>query len=566
MLLMLVAATVRLTFIQGWDATSYADKSANQRLRDNKPIPAQRGAINDRTGTAVAFSVEGRKIGARPNLLKGDVQRQQIIDVLVAELGDRVSATTLREQLTSVEKFVYLVSNLMPAEADAVMAKITKIIGKDNLDAVVADSQPVRVYPDGGLSASVVGQTSEWAGAGTMGIESRFNSLLAGVAGVRTYDVYGGGIIPGTVRNEKPVQNGSDLTLTLDSDLQFSVTQMVQQYVDQVGAKRGMALVEDVATGQIYAISTYQRGGAERLANIAVSAPFEPGSVNKVVTFAAALESGLITPDSTFQVADSVQMGGRTIHDAWRHPTVEMTATGILAKSSNVGTLQIAQKLGADAFAAELKRFGLGSPTGIELAGESSGSVPAQDLWSATTFANLPIGQGLSMTLVQLASMYQAIGNGGVRLPPTLVMGTSTDGTYTASPAGTGTEVMSRATADTLRDMLRATTQDGDIAHRGTASKAAITGYQVAGKTGTAQQVDPVTKSYSSSLYTSTFAGLVPADNPRFVIAIMLDAPQNGKNAVPLFHDIAAYAMRAFDVPPSPQAAPIYDLYLNYRG
>ena len=238
-----------------------------------------------------------------------------------------------------------------------------------------------------------------------------------------------------------------------------------------------------------------------------------------------------------------------------------MTATGILAKSSNVGTLQIANQIGKEAFAAELKKFGLGQKTGIELGGESPGVVLDVNQWSSTTFANLPIGQGLSMTLVQLASMYQTIGNGGVRLPPTLVVGTGTDGKITPSVPGTATTVMTPSTAQTLLGMLRGTVQDGDIGHRGTATGAQINGFQVAGKTGTAQQI--VDGKYSDTAYTSTFAGLVPADNPRFVIAIMLDAPQGG-NAVPLFHNIAAYAMRAFDVPPSKEAAPVYDLYLNY--
>jgi cell division protein FtsI (penicillin-binding protein 3) len=157
--------------------------------------------------------------------------------------------------------------------------------------------------------------------------------------------------------------------------------------------------------------------------------------------------------------------------------------------------------------------------------------------------------------------MYQAIGNGGVKVPPTLVKGTTTDGSFTPAPPAAGTPVMSGKTADTLVDMLRGTTQDGDTAHRGTAPGAAINGYQVAAKTGTAQQVDPATNDYSKTMYNSTIAGLVPADNPRFVVAIMLDAPQDGKNAVPLFHDIAAYAMRAFDVAPSTGPAPVYDLY-----
>jgi cell division protein FtsI (penicillin-binding protein 3) len=202
------------------------------------------------------------------------------------------------------------------------------------------------------------------------------------------------------------------------------------------------------------------------------------------------------------------------------------------------------------------------------LPAETSGQFPAPSTWSAATFGNLPIGQGVSISLLQLAGMYQAIANNGVRIQPTIVAGTSRDGQSIPNPPGATTQAMSSTTAHTLLDMLRGTIQDGDTNHRGTAAKAAITGYQVAGKTGTAQKVDPETNEYSQSAITSTFAGVVPADHPKYVVAIMLDDPKGNSPAgttscAPLFHDIAAYAMRAADVPPSATAAPIYDLYVS---
>lgn len=577
LLVMLVVAVIRLTFIQGWSSDAYAERAFDQRTRDVKVV-AERGTILDRNGTQLAFTIEGKAIAGRPYLFVDDTERQQVVDALVAAFGTRVDPAELMTKLKSDEEYVYLVRGLMPAEADAAMAVIKPILTsyKTKLDPIYADHfldgiatepQALREYPDGGANASLVGKTSSWDGAGTMGIENSFNSVLAGTDGKRVVDIYKGGVIPGTEQVVEPAVDGSDVTLTLDADLQYSVSQMLQNYVDQTSAKRGMAVVQDVKTGEIYSLATYQPGvDAASQSNIAVSAPFEPGSVNKVVTFAAALEAGLITPTTASTVDGEIQMGGRTIHDAWPHGPIEMTATGILAKSSNVGTLQIAQKLGPDAFAAEVAKMGLGQKTGIELAGESAGVVPDQEQWSSTTFANLPIGQGLSMTLIQMASMYQAIGNHGVKLPPTLIKGTTTDGGFTPATATTGTSVMSATTADTLVGMLRGTTQDGDTAHRGTAAAAAIPGYQVAAKTGTAQQVDPTTNDYSDTMFNSTIAGLIPADNPKFVVAIMLDAPQGGKNAVPLFHDIAAYAMRAFDVPPSTEPAPVQDLYLNYTS
>lgn len=572
LLVMLVVAVVKLTFIQGWSSTAYAEKAFDQRSRTNVVV-AERGTITDRNGTPLAFTIQGKAIAGRPYLFVDDTERQKVVDALVAAFGTRVDAADLMAKLSSGDEYVYLIRGLMPDEATRAMDVITPILLSykskldpqylgHEIDGVVTEPQQLREYPDGGIYKPVVGDTSSWGGDGTMGVENRFNSLLAGTDGSRTVEVSPSGVIPGSARDVTAAVDGSDLTLTLDADLQYSVTSMLQGYVDQVGAKRGMAVVEDVKTGEVYSLATYEPGvDAGAQSNIAVSSPFEPGSVNKVVTFAAALEAGLVTPTSTSMVDGQIPMGGSTIHDAWPHGPIEMTATGILAKSSNVGTLQIAQKLGPDAFAAELAKMGLGQKTGIELSGESAGVVPDQAQWSSTSFANLPIGQGLSMTLVQLASMYQAIGNGGVKLPPTLVRGTTTGGDFSPAVPAAGTSVMSPQTAGTLRDMLRATTQDGDTAHRGTAPGAAINGYQVAAKTGTAQQVDPTTNDYSKTMFNSTIAGLVPADNPRFVVAIMLDAPQGGKNAVPLFHDIAAYAMRAFDVAPSTTVAPVYDLY-----
>ena len=566
LILMLIAAVVRLAFVQGFEAQKYADRAEDQRTRVVQ-LDAQRGSILDRNGTPLAFTIEGRAIAARPQLLTDPGQQKQVVNVLSASLGAAIDPARLLDDLANpVDTYVYLARGLMPDQADAIMAQITPIIGEDNVNAVVTEEQPLRQYPDAALAQSVVGNTSTWDGNGLSGVESRFNSVLAGTSGSRTVDIYGGGVIPGSARDEVDPVNGSDVTLTLDFDLQYAVNRMLSGYVDKVGAKRGMALVEDIKTGQIYAIGTYQPGAtaADYLSNMAVTSPFEPGSVNKVVTFAAALDAGLITPTTTMTVDGQIEMGGRTIHDAWGHGPIEMTATGILAKSSNVGTLMIAQQVGPDAFASEVAKFGLGAKTGIELGGESEGVVPDQSQWSNTTFANLPIGQGLSMTLVQLASMYQAIGNGGKRVEPTLLAGTTTNGTYTPNAGSGGIQVMSPTTAQTLLEMLRATTQDGDIGHRGTAPKAAMTGYQVAAKTGTAQQPEPGCTCYSSTLYNSTFAGVFPADNPRFVVAIMLDAPTGGANAVPLFHDIASYTVRKFDIPASTAAAPVYDLYLNY--
>jgi cell division protein FtsI (penicillin-binding protein 3) len=279
---------------------------------------------------------------------------------------------------------------------------------------------------------------------------------------------------------------------------------------------------------------------------------FEPGSVQKAITFAAALQEGLIYPQTLISVPDSIRMGGVTVRDAWTHSTQKFTATGVLAESSNVGTLKIAQQLGPETWYRYEKLFGVGTKTGIELPGESSGYLPPLKDWSESTFANLPFGQGESMTVLQLASIYQAIANGGVRIPPRIIQTvTKADGSVTPTKQPAGIRVVSPTTASTLRTMLESVTLPG-----GTGTKAALPGYRVAGKTGTAQQPDPNHGGrYSSWMNWDTFAGMVPADDPQFVVAIMVDNPAHGLEggdvAAPLFNEIASYEVQHAHVAPT---------------
>jgi cell division protein FtsI (penicillin-binding protein 3) len=274
--------------------------------------------------------------------------------------------------------------------------------------------------------------------------------------------------------------------------------------------------------------------------------------VQKAITFAAALQQKVITPRTTLNVPDLIQMGGVAISDAWPHPTQDFTATGVLAESSNVGTLKIAKKLGPAAWYRYEKLFGVGTKTGIELPGESSGYVPPLKDWSASTFANLPFGQGESMTVLQLASIYQTIANNGVRIPPRVVQSvTKSDGSVTKTEQPGGIRVITPGTAKTLRTMLESVTLPG-----GTGVKAAIPGYRVAGKTGTAQQPDPAHGGrYSDWMNWDTFAGMIPADDPQFVVAIMVDNPAHGLEggdvAAPLFHHIASYEVQHAHIPPT---------------
>ena len=568
LLSMLAIAGGKLVTIQAIDPAGYAAKSEAQRTRTISLL-AQRGSITDRNGTALAFTVEGRAVAARPALFTDDAQRRAVASILVADVGGGLTVDDVMAKLTSGKTYVYLARNLMPAQADAVMEKISPLFDDDHINAVVTERQDLRQYPDGSASAALVGG-SDYDGNGLSGVEAKFDTKLAGKDGDRVVDVDARHlIIPGSQRDEVPAANGTDITLSIDSDLQYTTLNMLTRAVDNSQANSGCVVIMQVADAQIPAMACYEPGKSPKeTGNRAVTDSIEPGSVNKVVTFAAALEKGLITPTTVFDVDGSIPIGDVTVHDAWAHGPINMTATGILAKSSNVGTLMIAQQVGQDAFVDMARKFGQGVKTGIQLPAETSGRFPAPSTWSVSTFGNLPIGQGVSISLLQLAGMYQAIANNGVRVQPSIVAGTTVNGQLTPNPPGATTQVMSSTTTHTLLDMLRGTMQGGDTNHRGTAAKGAITGYQVAGKTGTAQKVDPVTNDYSQTAITSTFAGIVPADNPKYVVAIMLDDPKGNSPAgttscAPLFHDIAAYAMRAADVPPSATEAPIYDLYVS---
>jgi cell division protein FtsI (penicillin-binding protein 3) len=316
----------------------------------------------------------------------------------------------------------------------------------------------------------------------------------------------------------------------------------------------------DVHTGQVLALAasgTFNAADPNTIdPNTPIDPPvmsaFEPGSVQKAITFAAALQEGLINPQTLISVPDSIRMGGVTVRDAWTHSTQKFTATGVLAESSNVGTLKIAQQLGPETWYRYEKLFGVGTKTGIELPGESSGYLPPLKDWSESTFANLPFGQGESMTVLQLASIYQAIANGGVRIPPRIIQTvTKADGSVTPTKQPAGIRVVSPSTASTLRTMLESVTLPG-----GTGTKAALPGYRVAGKTGTAQQPDPNHGGrYSSWMNWDTFAGMVPADDPQFVVAIMVDNPAHGLEggdvAAPLFNEIASYEVQHAHVAPT---------------
>ncbi len=419
-----------------------------------------------------------------------------------------------------------------------------------------------RSYPDGALAANLLGFVGV-DGKGLAGLEYTYDKQLSGENGRRTYEIGANGqpIPDGEHHVVDPVP-GTGLRLTLDRDIQWKAQQAITDEVAKAGALSGTVIVMDPRTGQILALATAPTfdpnhpGAAppSALGNPAVSDPYEPGSVNKVITFSAALEKGLISPDTPFTIPPTYDYAGHTFHDAEVHGVEHLTATGVLAQSSNIGTIQIAQKLGPDALYHYLRAFGFGQTTGIGLPGESPGILPPPDKWWATTLPTIAFGQGVSVTAVQVASVFSTLANGGVRVTPNLVAGTvRPDGTVVAAPRPEEHRVISARTAHTVRDMLEAVTSD-----QGTAPAARIAGYRVAGKTGTAQRPSGH-GGYEG--YTASFAGFAPADNPQLVVSVVVQKPVNGHYggviAAPVFHDVMTFALKSLRIAPTGTKPPV---------
>lgn len=538
----------RLVQLQGLDHTDYAGAAAAQRV-DTVALHALRGSILDRFGTPMAFTSDAQDITADPAQIPVD-RRLYYAHQLAPLLG--VPEQRLVTLISGPGQYALLATALSPTAAQRVMAL--------NLLGIYEQATTTREYPGRTTGANVVG-TVHADGTGAAGIEQQFNDVLGGKDGSMTYAVDNtGNVNPSSRAATVPAVNGSTVRLTLDQNLQFTAQAYLDQAVPEANARGAELAVLDVHTGQVLALAssgTFDASNPNTInPNVPIDPPvmsaFEPGSVQKSITFAAALQERLITPQSVISVPDNIQMGGVTVRDAWAHKTENFTATGVLAESSNVGTLKIAQKIGPTNWYRYEKLFGVGDKTGVELPGESGGYVPPIKDWSPSTFANLPFGQGESMTVLQLASIYQAIANNGVRVPPRIVQSvTSPDGSVHATAQPRGTRIVSPLTASTLRTMLESVTMPG-----GTGVKAAIPGYRVAGKTGTAQQPDPAHGgAYSSYMNWDTFAGMIPADDPQFVVAIMVDNPAHGVEggdvAAPLFHHIAAYEVQHARIAPT---------------
>ncbi|MFE0380243.1 peptidoglycan D,D-transpeptidase FtsI family protein [Streptomyces inhibens] len=576
--LIMLAFVVRLFQVQAIDAGAFAAKANENRYVPVK-LAAERGAITDRNGVDLATTVDAYDITADPSLLapgktKIDDAPQRAAALLAPILGEDRAALTeklaqpktryvllARQQTPQVWKRIKDLRKTLDAKAAAAPKHAPR---PDVLVGIFADKHSKRIYPNKDLASGVLGFVNS-AGKGGGGLEARLDKQLAGKDGKLVYAQSGGRRVPTADTQEHPAVPGSDVELTLDRDIQWAAQQAITQQVAKSKADRGYVVVQDTRTGEILALANspafdpndISKADPEALGNAALSDAFEPGSTSKLMSMAAVLEEGVATSSTQVTVPNRLHRGDRLFADDVDHATWHLTLNGVLAKSSNIGTILAAGQLGRTQPQANqvlysyLRKFGIGKPTGLGFPGETAGILAKPQDWNTSQQYTIPFGQGLSLNAVQAASVYSTIANGGERIAPTLVRGsTGPDGHYVPAPKPAKNRVVSQKTASTLATMLESVVDDEE----GTGAKAKIDGYRVGGKTGTSNRVDPKTGRYHG--YTASFAGFAPADKPRITVYCAVQNPTTGSYfggqvCGPIYQQVMAFALKTLQVPPT---------------
>jgi len=576
------ALAVRLVGVQGVSSQRYSAIALTE-LRQTVDVPAVRGPVYDRNGAALAMSVPRSTIIADPFLIHDPAQEAAALAPVL-----HIPASSLEPLLTEHSGFVYL--------AHKVDSTVSQKIDAMNLAGINLLPDTERVAPAGQLAAAVLG-TIGAQGTGQSGLEYQFENLLAGRNGYTTLEMSPDGVplTGGTIRSA-PTVPGTGLELTIDAPLQYVTEQSLGAEVLASHAKSGIAIVMDTHTGDILSManltavttitpapkpptttttSTAPSSSSssptsstsstttttappivttrvvQAPQNLALTQVYEPGSVFKLVTFSAALQDGIITPSQVLTVPNTLTIDGWVFHDAESHSTEHLTATQILAQSSNIGTIEIAQQLGAARLAQQIATFGYGRATGLGFPAESAGLVKSNAAsWKVSDIGSTPIGQDDAVTAQQVLDMVNTVATGGVYVPPRLVRATvSPSGTVTATRTAPTHRVLSSVVSGELTTMMEQVVQDG------TAVSAGVPGYTVAGKTGTAQIPDPHRGGYIPGAYMATFAGFAPAENPELSMIVVLDQPTpiyGGIVAAPVFSQIMRFALHRYGIPTSP--------------
>lgn len=536
------AVVARLTFVQTVEHERYADYGASQRFTA-VDLPADRGALLDRNGVELALTVTRPTVWADPRLVDDPVATARALAAVLDLDRDE-----LAETLSAEGAFAYVARKVDHETAEEVAA--LELPGVSLLD------ESDRELPAESLAQSVIGAV-DIDNVGISGLELAYDAQLTGTPGrlVREHDP-DGRTIPGGRQAVEPAVPGDDLVLTLDRSLQFEAERVLSRQIEDTGAQGGLVVMMEPATGDLLAVATLMRDDEGEIrpstANTALTDVFEPGSVTKVVTVSAALEEGLVEPGTHLSVPGWLQVADVEFTDSEPHGGAWWSVHDILVRSSNVGTILIAQQLGRDRIDEYLRAFGLGAETGLGFPGESPGIMLDPESWSGTSIATVPIGQGISVTAVQMLAALNVVANGGTYVQPRLVAATvDGEGTRREVPVASEHPVVSEQTAVDVAAMMT----DVVAADEGTGALAAIDGYAVAGKTGTARKPLEGGRGYEVGAYMASFAGFLPAEDPRVSMIVVLDEPRSsiygGVVAAPVFAELGAYAMRHLRVAPS---------------
>ncbi|MFF1902140.1 penicillin-binding transpeptidase domain-containing protein [Kitasatospora sp. NPDC058218] len=591
----------RLVQLQLLDSDALAADANTNRYLDI-PITAERGSITSADGVALATTVDAYDITADPAMFTPGAAGipdapEQAAALLAPILGlpkEKIAADLhtpktrykrlAAQQSPDVKNQISdLKAGLEKQAGSRACAAQKRLLNKtvdeggrtrlDNecvnpLAGVFNRETQKRVYPSDGLAANLVGfVNAEGEGAG--GLESQYQKVLAGKDGHSSYAQAGGRLVPTAGGSLDPAVPGTDLRLTINRDIQWAAQRAITDQVANAGAEKGYVIVQDVKNGQVLAMATspgfnpndLSTAKSSQLGNTALQDAYEPGSTAKLMTMAAVLDTGKATWDTKVTVPYPLVRGDVAFKDDVWHDTWYLTLAGVLAKSSNIGTIEAAQTLGATQPEANkvlydyLRKFGIGEQTGLGFPGETAGLLDKPEDWKASKQYTIPFGQGLSVNALQATSVFSTIANGGVRVAPSVVQGTTApDGRFTPAAPGAQSRVVGEQTAKTLTEMLESVVTD----EQGTGGKAAIPGYRVAGKTGTANRVDPKTGGYRG--YTASFIGFAPADQPRVTVSCVIQDPVNGhfggQLCGPVFKQVMEFTLKTLQVPPSGSEAP----------
>jgi cell division protein FtsI (penicillin-binding protein 3) len=547
---------LRLVQVQALQAGDYRQRAVNE-MEKVRTLQAPRGDITDINGVPFARSVAATSIV---------VDQTQVTDpakvaAFVAPILN-MKVQEVQEAVTGTRKWNMVARNAKPATwlklSDALDQYNSqfKAMSPDRIIGFFPERSYVREYPSGNLIASLIGFVNH-DGVGATGLESSMNSKIKGIDGKYSYANGYKAEIPGSQSEIIPAQSGTSIRLTVDRDIQWVAQKAIADVVKSTRALSGTVIVMDPKTGHILAHATaptFDPNDTTKVSLVAMRNPsvldvYEPGSTGKVMTIAAALEEKKINPETVLTIPDRLKRSTKVFKDHEPHPTQRLTTAGILAVSSNTGSIKIGEMMSNDKLYDYLTKFGIGTKTGSGLPGESRGILPKVADWSGTTAPTVAFGQGYSVTAMQATSVFATIANNGIRVSPTVIAGTSdASGNYTPSATRENVQVISPETAAQMRLMMESV-----VSKNGTAPSAAIPGYRVAGKTGTAQRIDDTCGCYRG--YTASFIGFAPADNPAYVISVTIQDPKGmhwgGYLGGPVFKKVMSFVLQSKGIAPT---------------